>query len=73
LVPANHLQQGDRIALLLESLNALAVLSADATPTQQPIRWGERWVVAPTRAAPLSAVALLKRNPLTRRLVSVGE
>jgi hypothetical protein len=34
LVPPNRLQQVHRIALLVKRLNALAVFSAEATPTQ---------------------------------------
>jgi hypothetical protein len=73
LVPANRLPQVHRVALLLQRLKAFAVLSADATPTQQPIRRGERLVVALTRASSLSTVALIKRDPLDLRLVEVGE
>ncbi|QPN69072.1 hypothetical protein [Synechococcus sp. CBW1108] len=44
---ADRPQQGGRVALLLQLLDALAALAAHASPpSQQPISWDERFVIA---------------------------
>ena len=70
---ADRPQQGGRVALLLQLLDALAAIAAHASPSQQPISWGERFVMAAAGTAALPQVSLLKRDSLGRWLIDVGE